>query len=668
MPLYIENGTSFFRPYVYYFKNGSFVNYDSSYSAGKTYDADAIRLLFFKNPSTADITAQEVVEGFTIYQKAASGSYDSRITSAEEKIPDIDNRFCDFQIPFRHGQLNTTNGAILVSDSNTTRLVSKLTKKGLFNYIVRTETGINYYVGYYNASKVFQKAVGYNSGDTYQLEDYPYICVMLAHADQSAFSSTDCGVYLSETNSIQTIQTIVTELDKNKKQSLASISISRISGFISVPSEDANRNTIVTGEGGSDYSTAGQWIALFLNKISIGNIANKYLRWEKIQIKWDGDDDFTDIPKENCKCFVNTSFSFTGATDIASGEMVLVDDILANYTDGELYIGASLSPVFASSHVYQNGSTWHIDPFTARFIAYVYDNYYGAVKSHIADQLSNGLTGEVIEQAIENNGINDYSLIAYGDSLTTGAGATDTNHTYWGVCATQLGMKNRIGFGYGGSRSRPIAFTAGALTGYVPPNTRSFALKFADLTTDISINANVLNGKTVIIGNNEYAIGQTGVTTYTLPNEYTPVGYWMPLTVKNSRYTADVYIIWVGTNDGGMQWDIVDAMIAKLPHKRYVVMGLTRLGTDTSVEDELKGYEKYGSHYLNIRMQIINSAFALIGKTPTAEDTTAMNAGLMPPSLMSDATHFNDDGYEAVGKLLAMHIKSLGYKYQTEET
>ena len=667
MPLYIENGSSFLKPYVFYFKNGAFVNYDSSYTVGKSYDADAIRLMFFKNPSTSTITPQEVVSGFTIYQKASS-SYRARLEAAEEKYPDIDNRFCDFQIPFRFGQLNTSTGAILPNDSVTNRLVSKLTKKGLFKYIVRTETGINFYVGYYNASKVFQKAVGWNTGAAYLLEDYPYISIMAAHTTSSLdFTSVDIGLYLSETDSVQTIQKVVEELDKNKHHSLVDVDFRRLTQFVSTPSEDADGNTVITCEGGDSFTTAGQWAALWLSKTRTENISNKFMQWDKILIKWDGDSEYSQVPMANCSCFVNTSFTFTGKTDIEPGKLVLVDNILANYTDGEVYFGLNLAPVFAPSHVYQDGSTWHIDPFTAKFVSFVADNVYAGTRASIADQLSNGLTGEKIAFAIENNGANDYSLIAYGDSLTTGAGATDADHTYWGVCASVLNMKNRIGFGYGGSQSRPIAFTAGALTGYVPPSTRSFALKFADLTTDISINANVLNGKTVIIEGQEYTIGQTGATAYTLPDGYTPKSYWVPATVKNSRYTADVYIIWVGTNDGGMQWDIVDAMIAKLPHKRYVVMGLTRLGTDTSIEDEKKGYEKYGSHYLNIRIQIINSAFAIIGKTPTAEDTTAMNAGLMPPSLMSDATHFNDDGYEAIGKILAKHIQSLGYSYQTAQ-
>lgn len=311
-----------------------------------------------------------------------------------------------------------------------------------------------------------------------------------------------------------------------------------------------------------------------------------------------------------------------------------------------------------------NGNSYNADG--VRFLFFKNPNTANISAQDVVDNFtiyqesSNSLDNRIKEL----EGGNDYSLIAYGDSLTTGAGATDSAHTYWAVCAAQLNMKNRIGFGYGGSQSKAIAFTAGALTGYIPPNTRSFAIKYADLSSNVTIAANALNGKIVIIDGNEYTIGQTGVTTYTLPNDYTPSTIYEPVVVKNSRYKADVYVIWIGTNDGSMQWDIIDAMIAKLPHKKYVVMGLTRLGTDTTVEDEAKAYTKYGSHYFNTRIQIINNAFAVLGTTPTAEDEAAISNGLMPPSLLSDSTHFNDSGYEVIGKLLAMHIKSLGYTFQ----
>lgn len=279
-----------------------------------------------------------------------------------------------------------------------------------------------------------------------------------------------------------------------------------------------------------------------------------------------------------------------------------------------------------------------------------------------AERVGTMTASQIIAAAKASNA--DYSLIAYGDSLTQGAGSSGIGYRYLDICKTALEAKNDLPLGYGGSTSKAIAFTAGAISAYIPPNLTTFSLKYADLTSDVSIALNQLNNKTVIIGGEEYTISQTDSTEYSLPETYTPSDMYLPVVVKSSRYIADIYVIWVGTNDHDYKWDIIDAMISKLPHKQYIVMGLTRLGTDTTVENELKAYEKYGSHFFNTRIQIINNAFPVLDATPDPDDETAMAAGLMPPSLMSDDTHFNNDGYEAIGKLLAIHIKSLGYKYK----
>lgn len=335
---------------------------------------------------------------------------------------------------------------------------------------------------------------------------------------------------------------------------------------------------------------------------------------------------------------LTTGFTFNWAHASGAYNFTLTTGSAAGYTEDEIANGIVVYDAEKPLYEYEQGSV--------------------IVSANNAMRL-NGYSADDFEKTV-----NDYSLIAYGDSLTQGAGSSGYNKAYLQQCKTALGAASALHLGYGGSASKAIAFTAGAMSGFIPPNTREFALKYADLTTNINIALNQLNNKQVIIDGAEYVISQSGNTEYSLPDAYIPASIYKPVVVKNSRYTADIYVIWVGTNDGEMKWDIVDAMIAKLPHKKYVVMGLTRLGTDTSVADELKGYEKYGSHYFNTRVQIINNAFGVLGLTPTAEDESAMGAGLMPPSLLSDSTHFNDSGYEAIGKLLAVHIKSLGYDYR----
>ena len=258
---------------------------------------------------------------------------------------------------------------------------------------------------------------------------------------------------------------------------------------------------------------------------------------------------------------------------------------------------------------------------------------------------------------------NGFSLIAYGDSLTYGSGSSGVGYRYIDKCQIALGASNCAAYALPGCGTKAIAFAMGALSGFIPPNVISnFPLKYADLTEDITIYNSAFNNRDVIIDGVTYNMTQNGATSYSLPSSYTPANYYKPVIWARARETADIYIIWAGTN-GGWNEDLIDAMIAKLPNKQYIIMGLTRLGVDTSIADEKRAYEKYGSHFFNTRVQIINNAFQILGATPTSSDTAAMAAGQMPPSLLYDTIHFNDNGYDAIGKLLAEHIKSLNYKY-----
>ena len=270
---------------------------------------------------------------------------------------------------------------------------------------------------------------------------------------------------------------------------------------------------------------------------------------------------------------------------------------------------------------------------------------YGALKS---------LKIEKLEKYISY----DYDLIGIGDSLMAGTGGDGVSITK--ECASILGLESYRVFGFGGSLTKDIGFTFGAFSGYIEPNKTTFKIKNADLTADIWIANNQLNGKTVIVDGKEYIVTQTAKDEFSL-NGYTPQNIYVPIHTKESEYTGNVYIIWCGTNDRGYKWDYLEAIVKRIPNKKYIIMGLTKYGTDTTVASEAIGMNTYGSHFFNTRLQIINNAFKVLNIEPTTEDTQKMNEGLMPPSLLSDETHFNPNGYKAIGILLAKHIKSLNY-------
>ncbi|MGV0109848.1 hypothetical protein [Arthrobacter sp. CP30] len=72
--------------------------------------------------------------------------------------------------------------------------------------------------------------------------------------------------------------------------------------------------------------------------------------------------------------------------------------------------------------------------------------------------------------------------------------------------------------------------------------------------------------------------------------------------------------------------------------------------TVTDINARLKA--AYPSRYLDLRTYLVKQAIYDLGLTPTAADTTAMNADTLPPSIMDDNTHWS----KATAGLVAAHI------------
>lgn len=69
----------------------------------------------------------------------------------------------------------------------------------------------------------------------------------------------------------------------------------------------------------------------------------------------------------------------------------------------------------------------------------------------------------------------------------------------------------------------------------------------------------------------------------------------------------------------------------------------------------------FGKKYVNLRELISTNGLKLANITPTTEDLMAMETGAIPPSLLSDKVHFNEKGYEVIGKIVFDRMKQLGY-------
>ena len=71
---------------------------------------------------------------------------------------------------------------------------------------------------------------------------------------------------------------------------------------------------------------------------------------------------------------------------------------------------------------------------------------------------------------------------------------------------------------------------------------------------------------------------------------------------------------------------------------------------------------EFGANYNNVRTYLATTAaLTAEGITPTTPDTSAIETGSVPPSLLSDATHLNAAGYRRKARGVYEKIKALGY-------
>lgn len=272
----------------------------------------------------------------------------------------------------------------------------------------------------------------------------------------------------------------------------------------------------------------------------------------------------------------------------------------------------------------------------------------------------------------------DYNarLICWGDSLTAGAGGSGV--TYPAVCASEFDGISVLNCGVGGENCETIAARQGGNNVVIPAGAINGTYQ---TLTDIMGNtiSPLLQAGGSNSGNALIINGETCTLTYSSGTGYTISGYTggsttIPTIARfaGSDFKGDIVTIWIGTNGGNFPGDStnvdmrihwINSMIKHIGHDRYVVLGLS-VGEETSdfyIGEENKMKQAFGNKYLPTRKYLIESGLTINGLTPTAQDTTDIADGKVPTSLKSDSVHLNGYGYTAVGKLLAMKIRSLGY-------
>lgn len=132
-------------------------------------------------------------------------------------------------------------------------------------------------------------------------------------------------------------------------------------------------------------------------------------------------------------------------------------------------------------------------------------------------------------------------------------------------------------------------------------------------------------------------------------------------------------VIWMGRNNLAthLPGDYLPHMLEHLSpaRKRVVVLSAT------NAPDEGIGTERYdlfrtanaqlramaGECFLDVRRWLIDEGLAAAGITPTTEDTAAVAADAVPPSLTSDGVHFTSAAQIAIGTWLHAQLESLGW-------
>lgn len=294
------------------------------------------------------------------------------------------------------------------------------------------------------------------------------------------------------------------------------------------------------------------------------------------------------------------------------------------------------------------------------FDAYIFDN------SNLYDALRVG-------SYIDDSTI-DYDIIFWGDSLTAGAGGNGT--TYPKVCANELGITNYLNAGVGGETANTIACRNGADSMIIPAGSVNGTYSIGELKDTYGTNILPLRqgtgGNTVnpiVINGHEctLSLSQTSSTdanaTYTITG-YTgePTKYPMPCKFSGCNLTSDITVIFVGQNGPSFEQrlSIIDSIVSRTNGK-YVVLTLSS-GTEEQMRtQEATMLSRYGNHLFKTREMLANYGMSMMGMSPTDEDASAITNGAVPPSLRADSVHLNANGYTALGKMLATHIRALGY-------
>ena len=265
----------------------------------------------------------------------------------------------------------------------------------------------------------------------------------------------------------------------------------------------------------------------------------------------------------------------------------------------------------------------------------------------------------------------DCDIIFWGDSITAGAGASDAANCYVKKCCQMLNTSKFINAGVGGETIWTISARQGGTTVMAPAadlSSAQFALTDENGNPVRPLVGGYLVGPDIItrsitINGISGQLARVSSDVYKIENISATLACASPIRFPGAAYKSKITVIFAGTNNWSSDNPTGDIpylrdMISRIENDHYVIVGIYK---ENSPEYDAAMAEEFGSHFINMRNLLSQYGLAINGMTPTASDTAAMSAGLVPPSLLSDEIHPNDYGHLAIATIIYNQILFLGY-------
>lgn len=254
-------------------------------------------------------------------------------------------------------------------------------------------------------------------------------------------------------------------------------------------------------------------------------------------------------------------------------------------------------------------------------------------------------------------------VVAWGDSLTAGAGIDDPSLSYPAVAASLLEGISVVNLGIGGQTSTEIAARMGAV-----PVTLTLGDRDGDLVQVKDVNPNILNrsgkiggqfsgtyeGLNVILSAND-----GNITLKVDATDIPTIGFFVPDI--STEYSRDPVWIWAGRNnfsDSKTVLEDIAAMVERIEGKPYFVLGILTAANDSAdrisqingINAELK--RLYGKKFKDVLGYLLNHG------DDSEHDQEDIERYVVPRSLRSDNVHLNSTGYLMVGSGIAVCWKT----------